>query len=259
MNIVVCVKKVPEIDQVTIQDGIVTSSGAGMTNPFDMYAIEEAIRQKETQGGEITALTFGPENSDSALREALSLGADKAMRIWDDAAQNSDIAATAKILAAGIKKVGNVKLILFGKQAVDNDASSIAAATAGYLDFPQIMFVKKIREINEEKAVVERATEDGFDVVESSLPVVISVVKEINEPRLPSLKGKMKAKKAGIEVLSLSDIGLDAGKAGVSGSSSKLIESQDPPARPKGEMIEGSTPDEIADTLVAKLKDAKII
>ncbi|MBD3167863.1 MAG: electron transfer flavoprotein subunit beta [candidate division Zixibacteria bacterium] len=258
MNIVVCVKKVPEIDQVTVKDGKVAASGAGMTNPFDMYAIEEAIRLKENVGGEVRALTFGSDDSDSALREALSLGADSAVRVWDDSAEDTDIMGTAEILAGAIKKMGDVNIVLFGKQAVDNDASSIASAAAGYMGLPQILFVKKIREIDDSKIVAERATENGFDVVESPLPVIISVVKEINEPRLPSLKGKMKAKKARIDVWTLEDVGVDSSAIGA-GSPSKLTEAKEPPARPKGEMLSGETPEELAEALVSKLKENKII
>jgi electron transfer flavoprotein beta subunit len=258
MEVIVCIKKVPEIDQVSVKDERVVASGTGMTNPFDMYAIEEAIRIKEKTGGEVKALTFGPEDSEFALREALSLGADTAMRIWDEQASGGDIISTAKMLAAGIKKAGNAGIAIFGKQAVDDDASAVAGAVAGYLGWPQILFVKKIREISDEKIIAERATETGFDVVESSLPVVISVVKEINEPRLPSLKGKMKAKKTPIEIWSLADIGIESSSVGAESTSSQ-IKAEQPPSRPKGEIISGETPDEIANSLVRKLKEAKII
>jgi electron transfer flavoprotein beta subunit len=258
VNIIVCVKKVPEIDQVTVKDGKAESSGTGMTNPFDMYAIEEAIRLKEKTGDNVYALTFGPQDSEFALREALSLGADSAVRIPDDDVSASDIMAGARILASAIAKIGDVKVVLFGKQAVDDDASSVPAAVAGFLNWPQILFVKKIREFGDESITAERATEDGFDVVEASLPAVISVVKEINEPRLPSLKGKMKARKAKIEVMSLSDIGLEKETAGA-GSPSRLIEAKEPPPRPRGEILEGITPEELADKLVKRLKDNKII
>jgi len=257
VNIVVCVKKVPEIDQVSVHDGKIIS-GNGMTNPFDMYAIEEGIRLKEKIGGEVRVISFGPEDSESALREALSLGADSAYRIWDDNANGSDIYASAKVLSEAIKKMGDVNMVLFGKQAVDNDASSIAGLVSGLLAWPQILFVKKIRELKDAKIVAERSTDDGYDVVEGDLPIVLSVVKEINEPRLPSLKGKMRAKKAPIELWSLSDLGVEQSIVGPE-SPSKLLEVMEPPPRPAGEIIQGDSPDEIAEMLISKLRQEKII
>ncbi|MBD3232441.1 MAG: electron transfer flavoprotein subunit beta [candidate division Zixibacteria bacterium] len=258
MKIVVCVKRVPEIDQIKVANDRIEASGAGMTNPFDMYAIEEAIRIKEKTSGEVIALTVGSEDSDLALREALSIGVDSAVRVWQDDIKESDILATAGILSAAIEKIGDVDLAIFGKQAVDDDASSVSGAVGGFLGFPQVLFVKKIREIDEGKLVAERATEDGFDIVETSLPAVISVVKEINEPRLPSLKGKMKAKKAPIEVLGLADIGLETTAVGAA-SPSRQIKAEEPPPRPAGEILQGSSPEELADALIAKLKEEKLI
>ncbi len=258
MKIVVCVKKVPEIDQIRVANDRIEASGTGMTNPFDMYAIEEAIRIKENASDEVVALTVGSEDSDFALREALSLGVDSAVRVWQDDIKDSDILATAGILSAAINEIGDVGLVIFGKQAVDDDASSVSGAVGGFLGIPQVLFVKKIREIDDSKLVAERATEDGFDVVETPLPAVISVVKEINEPRLPSLKGKMKAKKAPIEVLSLKDIGFESSAVGAA-SPSQQIKAEEPHPRPAGEILQGSSPEELADALIAKLKEEKLI
>ena len=258
MNIVVCVKQVPQIDQIKVQNEKVSASGNGMTNPFDMYAIEEAIRIKEKIGGETMALSFGPEDSEFALREALSLGMDHATRVWDNGVEGSDITAISEILAAAIRKIRGMDMAIFGKQAVDDDSSSMAGAVAGHLGWSQLLFVKKIREITEKMVVVERATEDGYDVVESSLPAVISVVKEINEPRLPSLKGKMRAKKAEIALLKLADLGIESSTVG-SSSPSHLLRAQCPAPRPQGEMIKGNTPQEQAEELIARLKREKII
>ena len=148
MNIVVLIKQVPEIELVKVDEAanqVVLPSGPGIVNPFDEYAVEEALRLKEKHGGKVTVMTLGSEKAESALRACLALGVDEAIQITDAAFEKSDPQAVAKILAAGLKKIGEYDLVLAGKQAVDDDSAQVPAAVAGVLDLPQAMFVKKMR------------------------------------------------------------------------------------------------------------------
>lgn len=260
MNVVVCIKQVPEIERVKVDSGsgkVVVPADSSMVNPFDEYAIEEALRIKEKHDGKVTVLTMGPEGASVALRSALALGADEAVHLLDPAFDGSDASATATILAAGIAKLENVSLVLFGRNAVDTDASSVPGYVAGRLNWPQVLFVRKFVELATEKAKVERMTEDGYDSCEIPLPGVVSVVKEINEPRLPSLKGKMKAKKAAITTYSAADLGVDTSKLGPN-SPTSIVRSQPPPARKQGEILEGE-PAEVAAKLFDRLRADQIV
>jgi len=261
VNIAIIVKQVPEIALVNVDQAsgtVVKPQGPGVINPFDSYAIEEALKFKESKGATTTAISVGGKESEVALREAVSLGIEKAVLISDPAFENSDNQAIGKILAAAIQKIGEFDLILGGKQAIDSDDAMVPAALAGRLGIAQAMFVRKINDLSDTSITLERITEDGHDVVELNLPAVISVVKEINEPRLPSLKGKMMAKKAAIETLTAADLGLDG--SGVGNSSMTIIEKADnPPPRPAGEIIAGETADEKAGNLFKKLRENQII
>jgi electron transfer flavoprotein beta subunit len=259
MHTVVCIKQVPEIALVTLdgQGGVVLPSGAGSMNPFDEYAVEEAIRLKEKHGGSVTVMSCGEDVSTNCLRDALALGADRAILLQDAAFAESDGVAIARILAAGIKKLGEIDLAFFGKNAVDTDRSVVPGATAGFLNWPQALFVKKIETVDSKSLTVLRMTEDGFDRVQLSLPGVISVVKEINEPRLPSLKGKIKAKSAPVEKLSTSDLGIDPSTVGKN-SATHVRAVHAPPSRSGCEILEGE-PTQVAETLFQRLRDAKVI
>lgn len=260
MNVVVCIKQVPEIERVKV-DGdsgkVIIPDDSAMINPFDEYAIEEALRIREKHGGTVTVMTVGPDGAATALRSALALGADEAVHLVDPAFTGSDAAATATILAAGIGKLDGITLALFGRNAIDTDASAVPGYVAGRLDWPQVLFVRKIVELSDQNAAVERMTEDGYDVCDIPLPGVVSVVKEINEPRLPSLKGKMKARKAPIATYSAADLGLDTAQLG-SYSPTITVRSQPPPARTKGEILEGE-PEEVAAQLFEKLRADQVI
>jgi len=261
MNIVVVIKQVPEIELVRVDEAageVTLPSGPGVVNPFDEYAIEEGLKIKEQVGGKVTALTVGTERAQSALRQALSVGVDEAILVTDPSFEKSDPQAVARILTAAVKKIGDVNLVLAGKQAVDDDSAQVPAALAAHLDWPQIMFVRKTESVSDSEAVFQRTTEEGHDRITVTLPAVVSVVKEINEPRLPSLKGKMAAKKAKITQWSASDIDGALDKVGDS-SPSKIARAAAPPPPQKGEMIEGETAEEIAEKLVQKLRDDKAL
>ncbi len=261
MNIVVLVKQVPEIALIKVDEAankVELPQGPGTVNPFDEFAVEEGLRLKERTAGKCIVMSVGTERTESALRDCLALGVDEAYLLCDEQFNESDQQALAKILAAGLKKLATYDVVLAGKQAVDSDAAQVPGAVAANLDVPQALFVKKIETIGDGKAVVYRTTEDGYDVVELTLPAVISVVKEIAEPRLPSLKGKMAAKKKTIERWSAADLGLDGSGIGVN-SATKTARVAPPQPRPKGELVEGESPEDIADKLFEKLRNNQII
>lgn len=261
MNVVVLVKQVPEIALLKVDEAanqVVLPQGPGTVNPFDEYAVEEALRIREKTGGKCIVMSVGTDKAEAALRNCLALGVDDAYLLADGSFEGSDQQGIARILAAGLKKLGDCNLVLAGKQAIDSDSAQVPAAVAGYLGWPQAMFVKQFESLDEGQAVVHRTTEDGYDVVQLQLPAVVSVVKEINEPRLPSLKGKMAAKKKPITKWTAADLGMDGADIGPN-SHTKVVTVSPPPPRAKGEMIEGETPEEIADKLFAKLREKQII
>jgi electron transfer flavoprotein beta subunit len=259
MHIVVCIKQVPEIALVTLdgKGGVVLPPGPGAINPFDEYAVEEGIRLKEKHGGTVTVLSCGEETAVNTLRDAIALGADRAVLLHDAAFAGSDGVAIARILAAGIRKIGDADLVLFGKNAVDTDRSIVPGAAAGFLAWPQALFVKKIESLEGKTLTALRMTEDGFDRVQLALPAVLSVVKEINEPRLPSLKGKIKAKSAPVEKWGAADIGIDLSAVGAN-SATRVVAMHAPPSRTGCEFLEGE-PAQVAETLFQRLREAKVI
>jgi electron transfer flavoprotein beta subunit len=257
MDIIVCIKQVPETADIKINpetNTLIREGVAAIINPFDMYAIEEALRIKEKLGGKVSVITMGPPQAESALREAISLGCDEAVLISDRAFAGSDTWATGYTLARAIEKIGKFDLIICGKQAMDGDTAQVGPGVSVQLDIPQVTYVKKVEEINQNSARVQRMTEEGYEVIETPLPCLFTVVKEINEPRLPSLKGKMRAKKVEIVKWSGQDIQADPQKIGLAGSPTQVIKIFTPAPRKGGQMLEGST-EEVVDKLADILKD----
>ena len=257
MNIVVCIKQVPDTTDVKINpetNTLVREGVASIVNPFDMYAIEEALRIKEMVGGgsTVTALTMGPPQAEAVLREAISMGADRGVLLCDRAFAGADTWATSYALSQAVKTLGGADLVLFGKQASDGDTAQISPGVATHLNLPQITYVRKLVAIDAASITAERMLEEGNETIRASLPCVITVVKEINEPRLPSLKGKMNAKKAPITVWKAPDIGADPQKCGLNGSPTKVIRIFTPAARSDGEILCGD-PEETTAKLVDKL------
>ena len=256
MNIIVCIKQVPDTTNVRIDpetNTLVRSGVQSIVNPFDMYAIEEAIRLKEKFGGMITVITMGPPQAEEALREAISLGADEAVLVSDRAFAGSDTWATSYTLSKAVQKIGKFDLVICGKQAIDGDTAQVGPGVAAFLDIPQITFVKKIEDIKDSFIRAERMTEEGYDIIESPLPCLITVVKEINEPRLPSLKGKMRAKKIEIKKLEAKDLDADPDSLGLKGSPTKVVKIFTPSPRKGGQMLEGEAKD-VCEKLVELLK-----
>lgn len=260
MHFAVLIKQVPNTADVKINpetNTLIREGVESVVNPFDMYAIEESLRLKDKLGGKVTAITMGPPQAEAILREAISLGVDAGILLSDRAFAGSDTWATSYTLASAIKKLGDIDIIICGKQASDGDTAQVGPGVATHLDLPQITFVRKIEEVDDKHIVAERLLEEGYEVIESPLPCLLTVVKEINNPRLPSLKGKMAAKKAQITTWSAKDLGCEAGKLGLEGSPTKVVKIFTPPAREGGEMLEGE-PHEIVAKLVQKIKDVVI-
>ncbi|MBL7158132.1 MAG: electron transfer flavoprotein subunit beta/FixA family protein [Candidatus Omnitrophica bacterium] len=256
MNVIVCIKQVPNTTQVRINpetNTLIREGVESVINPFDMYAIEEGIRLKEKLGGKVTVLTMGPPQAEEALKEAISLGCDEAVLLTDRNFAGSDTWATSYVLSQAVKKIGDYHIILCGKQASDGDTAQVGPGISTHLNIPQVTYVKKIEEINDKKARVERMTEEGFEIIETPVPCLFTVVKEINEPRLPSLKGKMRAKKAEIRKMTAEDLNCDFDKIGLDGSPTRVVKIFTPPARKGGEILKGDI-QEIVERLAKELK-----
>ncbi len=256
MNIVVCIKQVPDTEtQIKIAgDGksIATDDIKWVMNPYDEFGVEEALRIQKDKGGEVTVVGVGPKRVTESLRTALAMGADKAVLVEDDGIYGADPMAIAKILAAVVKPI-NPDLVFLGQRAVDDDAGLVGSALAEFLDMPNLSVVTKV-ELGEGTVKVLRPVEGQTLVIESSLPAIVTAQKGLNEPRYASLPGIMKAKKKPLETKTLADLGLTAaGKAEIKALTP-------PPSRAAGKTISGETPQELAANLARCLRDeAKVI
>ena len=260
MNIVVCIKQVPDTSEVKInpETGTLIREGVpSIINPFDMHAIEAGLQIKDKTGSKVTVLTMGPPQAETALRDALSMGADEAVLLSDRAFAGSDTWATSFTLAKAIKKLG-ADIIVCGKQAIDGDTAQVGPETAEFLCIPHISYVRKIEDVSDKSVRVQRLMDEGYDIVESSLPVLLTVVRELNEPRLPSLKGKMAAKKAGIKKWSSSDIMADENDLGLRGSPTQVKNIFTPDARSGRKLLEGK-PEEQVEELLQELRGIKCL
>ena len=264
MKIAVCIKQVPESTDVKINpetNTLIREGVASVANPFDEFALEEALLTKEKYGGEVHVVSMGPPQASEVLKNALAVGADKVYLVSDRAFAGADTLATAYTLAKTIETaIGGVDLIICGKQAIDGDTAQVGPGVATRLGIPQLTYVSKVREIDlaKKRIVVERMLENGKEVVESSLPALMTVVKDINEPRLPSLLGIKKAAKAQIPTLTAKDIQADENRIGLKGSPTWVTKIFSPEARGGGEVLKGEPP-EVVSILVNKLMDTKFI
>jgi len=261
MNIIVCIKQVPETTEVRINpetNTLIRDGVKSIINPFDMYAIEEGVRLKERFSGKVFVITMGPPQADAALREAISMGCDEGILISDRAFAGGDTWATSFTLSCAIKKIakdfGGFDMILCGKQASDGDTAQVGPGISAWLDIPQVTYVKKIEEVKDNTARVERMSEEGFDIVSTPVPCLLTVVKEINEPRIPSLKGMMRAKSAKITTWTAKDIAAEPKDVGLSGSRTQVVKIFTPPQRTGGQMLTGEK-DEIVTKVVGLIKE----
>ncbi len=256
LRIIVCIKQVPDTQEVRLDPVTHTLKREGLAaiiNPFDLYALEEGLRVRESQGGRVTVMTMGPPQAEAALREALGFGADAAVLLSDRAFAGADTWATALTLAKAIEKLGPADLIFCGKQAIDGDTAQVGPMLATILDIPYVAWARKLTFSGDGGLSVERLLDHGYDAVETSLPALITVVKEINEPRVPSFKAKLKAKKEAIPVWGIADLGLEAADVGLSGSFTQVVKVFAPPARGQTEIWTGA-PEELAARLWPRLK-----
>lgn len=261
MDIIVCVKQVPATTDVKINpetNTLVREGVEAIVNPFDLYAIEEGVRLREKFGGRVVVVSMGPPQAASALREAISVGANEGILLSDRNFGGSDTLATAYTLARAIKKIAEYDLVICGKQAIDGDTAQVGPGIAEELGIPAVTYVKKIESVGEGKIVVERMLEAGYQVVEMRLPALITVVKEINEPRLPSLRGKMKARKAEIPVWNAGDLACEMERIGQPGSPTAVRRIFAPPQKPAGKILSGELEQQSAE-LVAELKRLSLV
>lgn len=256
MKIVACIKQVPDsAAKVVAENGQVSWGDAPLViNPWDEYAVEAALQQKEAHGGEVIAVSMGAENAKDALKHALAMGCDSAILISDDTLKGIDTQGTAHVLAAAVQKVGDVDMTFFGRQAIDGDAGITPAQTARVLGWPMLSLSAVIT-VDGSTVKVERSIEEGRQTVSADLPVVLSVVKDFGEPRYPSFMGIRKASKAEIPAWSLADLGIEAPTAVI-----EWPELINPPSREVTcEIIEGGSPEEIAGTLADKIIGEKVL
>ncbi len=259
MRILVCVKMVPAITDVKfdpdtgtlIRDGIKSEM-----NPFDTYAVEEGIRLKEKHGGSVLALSMGPPQAERVLREALALGCDEAILLKDRKFAGADTLATSYTLSHAINKIGQYDLVICGHKTTDGDTAQVGPGLAEWLGIPHVSYVRKIVEVHEDSIVVDRSLDGSYEEIEVPLPCLITVTKEINEPRLPSFKRKMEARKMPVLKWTHEDLG-GKGWFGLEGSATRVIKLFDPPPRGGGEMLEGDTKSQVQQ-LIAKLKERHV-
>ena len=255
MKIAVCVKHVPEAASRRIDPSTkrLDRSGEGALNAFDANALEEALRLKDASGeGEVVAVSMGPQKAADTLRKALAMGADRAVLVSDDGAAGSDLVATSYALGKALARE-EADLVLFGQQASDSDGAVLWAAIAERLRCPMISQVAELT-ASDGKVRGKRQTEFGYDVIEAPLPAVVAVSDAINEPRYPSLKGIMGAKKKPQETLTLDELGVEGDRAGEAGSKTEVLGLTDPPARGDSRRIEddGTAAEQIAEFLTEK-------
>ncbi len=257
MKSVVCVKQVPDsAARVVVEDGRISWGDAPLViNPWDEYAVEAALKQKEAFGGSVTVLSVGKEDEKEAIKHALAMGCDDAILVSDPALAGADGAAAARVLAAAIAKIGEVDLVFFGKQAIDSDTGTAPAMTARVLGWPALTLVSTIDQVGDGKITVQRGTEEGRQVVSGVLPAVLSVTKDYGEPRYPSFMGIRKAARAQVPVWGLGELGIEAPAAAVS-----WPEVMNPPVREiTNEIIEGESPQEIAEKLADRIMAEKVL
>ena len=249
MNIIVCIKQVPGTTEIKIDpktNTLVREGVKSIVNPFDTYALEEGVRLKERYGGKVTVITMGPPQAEEALRETISLGADEAILLSDRAFAGSDTWATSYVLSKAIARIANYDIIICGRQTLDGDTGQVGPELSEMLKIPFVSYVSKVEEIKDKYIRVQRMIEEGHDVIETTLPAVITVVKEINVPRLPSLRGSMKAKTAKIPVWTAADIGAEPDKAGIPGSPTRVVKIFFPKREQKSEMLQGTLEEQVA-------------
>ena len=266
MNMIVCCKQVldPEAPPASFKidpasNKVIPPSGVPpVISPFDEQAIEAALRIKNKQGGKITVISLGNNLVRDVVKKPLSMGADELVLLEDEAFEDGDSWSTSHALAAAIKKIGDFDLIFCGRQAADTDAGQVGSGIAEILGIPSVTVAKKV-EVSDSKAIVERVITDGYQVVEVTLPALITVSNELGEARYATLKGIMAAAKKQPTVWKPADIAIEPSQVGAAGRQAKLVKLFQPVREGKCEIIEADSPEEAGSNLAAKLREAKLI
>jgi electron transfer flavoprotein beta subunit len=260
VNIVVCIKQVPETTEVRVDpktNALIREGVKSIVNPVDENAVEAALQLRDTHGGKVTVITMGPPQAEEALRHTLAMGADEAILLSDPASRGSDTLATSYVLAQMVRKIGDADLILCGKQAIDGDTGQVGPGLAERLGIPQVTFAIGL-EAADGKLRARRVLDDFFEVLDVKMPAVVTVVKQINDPRHPSMKNVLKAKRAEIAKWTLADLAADPKQSGFNGSPTQVIKVWPPEKRGGGKRLEGPA-DEVVDELAEAIKDMNIV
>lgn len=258
MKIIVTIKQVPDTTEIKIDpetNTLIREGVESIVNPFDLHAVEEALKIKENLGcGEVIAISMGPPQAKDALKEVIAMGVDKAYLLSAKEFAGADTLATSYTLSVAIRKLGDYDLIISGKQAIDGDTAQVGPGLAGHLDIPQVAYVKKIERIDKKSVRVQRMTEEGYEIIETPLPALLTVLKDINLPRLPTLRGKLISKKTEIPVLTPQDIGADLDRIGLPGSPTQVIKIFSPDVKKDSKIFKGDINDSV-DELTSVLRE----
>jgi electron transfer flavoprotein beta subunit len=261
VRILVCVKQAVDVSQLKVDEAtrkLITVDAPKKISDFDKNALEEAIRIKEKHGGEVFTVTVGPEDAKTTLREALAMGADKAYLISDEIFENSDTLATSYILAEAVKKIGDFDLILCGEASIDSFSAQVGPRLAERLGVPLITYARKL-DLEGDVVTAERGLEDCSETLKAKLPALVTVTREINEPRIPSLMAIMKASKKEIVMWKAADLNIPAEKVGETGSAVQVLDVLAPKMERKRTVIKGETAMEIAEKLAKALIQEGVI
>jgi len=265
MNIIVPIKQVPETSNVKMdpETGTMIRDGVeSIINPLDLYAIEVGIQLKEEYGGKVTVITMGPPSASKALKEAIAMGCDDGMLITDRKFAGSDTWSTAYVLAEAVKKIGNYDLILAGERATDGDTGQVGPNIAAELNLTLGTYISNVEKVDGDKIVVERLLEEGYEKLELPLPSLLTVVKEISYPRLPTLRGKQRAKKTELPSLTVNDMNFDESKLGLKGSPTRVVKIETPKVTRGGTIVSAKDDDQLeeaVDKLVEFLKSKEMV
>lgn len=262
MNSIVCLKEVPDTEtRIEVRGGKVIDEGIQyVVNPYDEYALEEALKWQEQYGGKVTLVSLGPERARESILKGLAMGADEVFHLSDDAFLGGDAFATAKALAAAIAKIGDYDAIFCGKQAVDEDNCAVGIMLAELLDLPHVSVITSLEIKQDAKSArAERDIEGGKEVVELSLPAVITAQKGLNEPRYPSFRGIRQARSKPFTQWTVADVGLDTGEVGAAAARLEVREILPPPDRPAGRIVQGEPADTTKEVVRLLRDEAKAI
>lgn len=265
MDIIVPIKQVPETGNVKmdpVKGTMVRDGVESIINPLDLYAIETAIRIREEHGGRVTAISMGPPNAEKSLKEAVAMGCDDGILVSDRKFSGSDTWSTSNILANAIKQIGKFDLIIAGERATDGDTGQVGPSIASSLDLPLATYISKIRNIHESGMVVERLVEEGYEILEIDLPALITVVKEISYPRLPTLRGKQRARSLEYRAMKAEDISVNEEDLGLKGSPTRVVKIETPKVTRGGEFYKALDEESIENAvnqLIIFLKEKELL